>query len=40
MVRDDINIFLSIKILTQVDKNAILQLNFVSDAKKIEGKLK
>ena len=40
MVRDYIDIFLSTKILTQVDKNVVLQVNFVSVAKKIEEELK
>ncbi len=40
MVRDDINLFSSTKILTQVDENAALQVNSVSGAKKIREELK
>ena len=40
MVRDDINIFSFTKILTQADKNAILQVNSISDVKKIREELK
>ncbi len=40
MVRDDRDLFSSTKILTQVNKNAVLQVNFVSDAKKIREELK
>lgn len=40
MVRDDINIFLPIKIPMQVDKNIVLQVNSISDVKKIRKKLK
>ena len=40
IVRDDIDIFSSTKILTQTNKNAVLQVNSVSDRKKIRGELK
>ncbi len=40
MVRDDIDLFSSTKILTQVDENAALQVNSVSGAKKIRKELK
>lgn len=40
IVRDDIDMFLFTKILTEVDKNAILQVKLVSSAKKIEKELK
>lgn len=40
IVRDDIDMFLFTKILTQVDKNAVLQVKSVSSAKKIEKELK
>ena len=40
MVRNDIDLFSSTKILTQTDKNAALQVNSVSDAKKIKEELK
>ncbi len=36
MVRDDIDLLSFTKILTQVDKNAALQVNSVSGAKKIK----
>ncbi len=39
MVRDDIDLFFSIKILTQVDENAALQVNSVNAAKKIREEL-
>ena len=40
MVKDDIDIFVSIKILIQADKNAVLQVNSMNDAKKIREELK
>lgn len=40
MVKDDIDMFSSTKKLTQVNKNAMLQINSVSDAKKIGKELK
>lgn len=40
IVRDDIDLFLSTKVLTQANKNAILQVNSVSDIKKIKKDLK
>ncbi len=40
MVRDDIDLFSSTEILTQADKNAALQVNSVSGAKKIRKELK
>ena len=40
MVRDDIDMFSSIEILIQVDKNTILQVNSMNDAKKIKEELK
>lgn len=40
MVRDDIDMFSSSEILTEADKNAALQVNSVSGAKKITGDLK
>ncbi len=40
MVRDDIDLLSSTEILTQVDKNIALQVNSVSDAKKIKEELK
>ncbi len=40
MVRDDIDLFSSTEILTQVDENAALQVNSVSGAKKIREELK
>ncbi len=40
MVKDDINLFSSTKILTQADENVALQVNSVSSAKKIREELK
>ena len=40
MVRDNIDMFFSTKIVTQANENAILQVNFVSSAKKIKKELK
>ena len=40
MVKDDIDMFSSTEILTEADKNAALQVNSVSDAKKITEELK
>ena len=40
IVRADINLFSSTKILTQANKNAALQVNSMSGAKKIKEKLK
>ncbi len=40
MVRDDINMFSSTETLTEADKNAELQVNSVSSAKKITEDLK
>ncbi len=40
MVKDDIDLFSSTKILTQADENAALQVNSVSDAKNIREELK
>ncbi len=40
MIRDDTDLFSSTKILTQADENAALQVNCVSDAKKIKEDLK
>ena len=40
MVRNDIDIFLSIKILKQVNKNAVLQINSMSDIIKIGEELR
>ena len=40
MIRDDINIFSSTKILTKADKDAALQVNSVSGAKSITEDLK
>lgn len=40
IVRDDIYIFLSIEIIIQVNKNVILEINSMSDMKKIRGELK
>lgn len=40
IVRDDINIFSSIKILIKVNKNATLQVNSISDIKKTRKDLK
>ncbi len=40
MVRDDIDLFSSLKILTQADENAALQVNSVSGVKKIREELK
>ncbi len=40
MVRDDIDLFSSTKILTQANKNAALQVNSMSGAKKIREELK
>ncbi len=39
MVRDDIDLLSSTEMLTQVDKNAALQVNSVSNAKKIREEL-
>lgn len=39
MISDDINMFLSTKILTWIDKNAVLQVNSMNSAKKIEEEL-
>lgn len=40
IIKNDIDIFLSTKILTQANKNAVLQVNSMSDAKKIREDLK
>ncbi len=40
MVKDDIDLFSSTKVLTQANKNAALQINSVSDTKKIKEELK
>lgn len=40
MIRDEIDLFSSIKISIQVNKNATLQINFVSGVKKIREELK
>ncbi len=40
MVKDDINMFSSTETLTEADKNAELQVNSVSGAKKITEDLK
>ncbi len=40
MVRDDIDLFSSTKILTQVDKNSTLQVNSMNGAKKIREELR
>lgn len=40
MVKDDINMFSSTKILMQSNKNAILQINSLSDAQKTREELK
>ena len=40
MVRDDIDMFSSTKILTEVDKNAALQVNSLSGVKSISEDLK
>ncbi len=40
MIRYNIDLFSSTKILTQANENATLQVNSVSDAKKIREKLK
>lgn len=40
MVRDDIDMFSSTETLTEADKNAALQVNSVSGAKKITEDLK
>lgn len=40
MLKDNIDIFFSTKRLIQTNKNAILQVNFVSDVKKIREGLK
>lgn len=40
IVRDDIDMFLTTKILMQANKNTVLQVNSVSDTKKIRDKLK
>lgn len=40
IVRDNINIFSSTKILTQSEKNVVLQINSMSNAKKIWEELK
>ena len=39
IVKDEIDIFLSTKILTQVNKNFILQINSVNNTKKIKEDL-
>lgn len=39
IIRDDLDIFSSTKILTQIDKNAVLQINLVNDAKKLREEL-
>lgn len=40
IVRNNIDIFFSSKILIKINKNAILQVNFVSTVKKITKDLK
>lgn len=40
MVKDDIGMFSSTVILIQADKNAVLQVNSVSSAKKIRKEFK
>lgn len=40
IIRDDINLFFPTKILTQTNKNAVLQVNSMSDAKKVKRELK
>lgn len=39
MIRNDINMFLTIKLSTQVDNNIVLQVNSINDAKKIGKEL-
>ncbi len=39
MVRDDIDIISSTKILIQTDKDVVLQVNFMDNEKKIREKL-
>lgn len=40
IIKDNINMFLSIKIPTQANKNTVLQINFLNNAKKIKKVLK
>lgn len=40
IIRDDIDMFLSTEILTQVDKNTVLQVNSISGTMKIEEELR
>lgn len=40
MIRDDIDMFLSTELLLQANKNTILQVNLVSNTKKIGKELK
>lgn len=40
MVRNDINMFLFTKILIQVNKNAVRQVNSINDIKEIGKELK
>lgn len=40
IVKNDIDIFLSTKILMQANKNIVLKVNSISGAKKIRKKLK
>lgn len=40
MVRDNLDIFSSAKILTQINQNATLQVNSISNVKKIMEDLK
>lgn len=40
IIRDDTNKFLSTKLLTQINNNTILQINFMSNIKKIKKDMK
>lgn len=40
MIKDDIDIFYSIEVLIKANKNIVLQVNSISDTKKITKDLK